>query len=210
MTRVQDSIRQPGRRSIGRGDQRGIVLFITLLVMVVLMLAGIALIRSTDTATVVSGNLSLEQATISAADRSIEYSIHALFDTTLIADRTNDSLAQNYYASVGRNADGSIPEIPKVLQEPFSASAFAAAGLSDSLIAVDDAGNKTYHVVERMCLASGPPVGSNCNLSSAAFGADPGTQHYTGLIRPGDAFYRVTIRTEGPRNTVSYAQAVLK
>ena len=186
------------------------MLFIALLVMVVLMMAGIALIRSTDTATVVSGNLTLEQAANSAADRSIEYSVHALFDTTLISDRTNDDLAQNYYASVGRNPDGSIPEIPKALQEPFSASAFAGAGLSDSLIAVDDAGNKTYHVIERLCLASGPPVGSNCNLSSAAFGADPGTQHYTGLIRPGDAFYRVTIRTEGPRDTVSYAQAILK
>ena len=26
----------------------------------------------------------------------------------------------------------------------------------------------------------------------------------------GDAFYRVTVRVEGPRNTVTYAQAVLK
>ena len=42
------------------------------------------------------------------------------------------------------------------------------------------------------------------------FGADPGTQHYVGLVRPGDAFYRVTVRVEGPRNTVTYAQAMLK
>jgi hypothetical protein len=51
---------------------------------------------------------------------------------------------------------------------------------------------------------------SNCNLATGALGADPGTQHYVGLIRPGDAFYRVTVRVEGPRNTVTYAQAVLK
>ena len=186
------------------------MLFIALLVMVALMLAGIALIRSTDSATMVSGNLALEQAAMSAADRSFEHAIHALFDTTLIADRTNDYPAQNYFAAIGRNADGSIPEIPTVLQEPFSATSFAAAGLNDAVISVDAAGNKSYLVIERMCLASGPPIGSNCNLSSASFGADPGTQHYTGLVRPGDAFYRVTIRTEGPRNTVSYAQAMLK
>jgi type IV pilus assembly protein PilX len=210
MTGVGVCVRFPVRRSIGRRRQGGVVLFIALMVMVVLMLAGIALVRSTDTATAVSGNLSLEQAAMSAVDRSFEYSIHALFDTTLIPDRTSNYLAQNYFAAVGRNPDGSIPEIPKVLQEPFSTSAFAAAGLSGTLVSVDAAGNKSYHVIERMCLAPGSAVGSNCNLSSAAFGADPGTQHYTGLIRPGDAFYRITVRTEGPRNTVSYAQAFLK
>lgn len=56
----------------------------------------------------------------------------------------------------------------------------------------------------------GRAVGSNCNLSSSAFGADPGTQHYVGLIRPGEAFFRVTVRVEGPRDTVQYAQAILK
>lgn len=210
MTRVHASFGHSARRAVGRRRQDGVVLFMALLVMVVLMLAGIALIRSTDTATVVSGNLALEQAAMSAADRSIEYSVHVLFDTPAIPDRTTDFLEQNYYSWVRRNADNSIPEIPKVLQEPFSASAFAAAGLSDSMIPVDDAGNKSYYVIERMCWTAGPPAKVNCNLSSAAFGADPGTQHYTGLIRPGDAYYRVTIRTEGPRATASYAQAILK
>jgi hypothetical protein len=210
VNRFHASFGRPLRRAIGRTCQRGIALFFTIVVMVALMLAGIALIRTMDTATVVSGNLVLEQAAVSAVGRSVEYSVHALFDTTLISNRTIDNPAQNYYASVARNPDGSIPEIPKALQEPFTAAAFATAGLKDNLINVDEAGNKSYLVIERMCLASGPPVGSNCNLSSAAFGADPGTQHYTGLIRPGDAFYRVTIRTEGPRNTVSYAQAMLK
>jgi hypothetical protein len=50
-------------------------------------------------------------------------------------------------------------------------------------------------MVERMCLNSGLPLAPNCNLSSAAFGADPGTEHYFGLIRPGDAYYRITIRS---------------
>ena len=45
---------------------------------------------------------------------------------------------------------------------------------------------------------------------AAAMGADAGTQHYEGLVRSGDAFYRVTVRVEGPRNTVAYAQAILR
>src|SRR5262249_25467173 len=101
-------------------------------------------------------------------------------------------------------------DIPAVLREPFSASAFTTAGLSSTLLPADAAGNKSYYVIERMCLAAGAAVGNNCNLSTGAFGADPGTEHYQGLIRPGDAYYRVTIRVEGPRNTVTYAQAMLK
>ena len=58
--------------------QRGVVLFVALLVMVALALAGIALIRSTDTATTVTGNLVLKQAASLAVDRGIERAIHAL------------------------------------------------------------------------------------------------------------------------------------
>ncbi len=202
--------KQPIRGAPGARQQRGMVLFIGLIVMVVLILSAIALIRSTDTAALFTGNLGLKQAATSAVDRGIEQSVHALFDTALIPDKAADYLPQNYYASVGRNADGSLPEIPTILREPFSASAFAAAGLSAGVIPADNAGNNSYYIVERMCLNPGPAVGNNCNLSSSAFGADPGTQHYIGLVRPGDAFYRVTVRVSGPRNSVSYAQAMLK
>ena len=56
------------------------MMFIALLVMVALSLAGIALIRSADTATVVSGNLAFKQAAIYAVDRSVEQAIAALFE----------------------------------------------------------------------------------------------------------------------------------
>lgn len=201
------------RRLRARGE-RGVVLFIALLVMVALSLAGIALIRSADTATMVAGNLAFKQAAASAVDRSIEQAIDALFNpladpslsNPVIADKQADVKAQNYFASV-RLKGGKIPEIPDELQ---SSSAFAGAGLNKDLVPVDAAGNKSFYVIERMCANPGPPVGSNCNLSSSALGADAGTQHYEGLGRPGDAFYRVTVRVEGPRNTVAYAQAILR
>ncbi len=69
------------RRSPARHDaQRGVVLFIALLVMVALSLAGIALIRSADTATTVAGNLAFKQATEYTVDRSIEQAVKVLFD----------------------------------------------------------------------------------------------------------------------------------
>jgi type IV pilus assembly protein PilX len=194
--------------------ERGVVLFIALLVMVALSLAGIALIRSADTATIIAGNLAFKQAAAAAVDRSVEQAVQALFDprpdpTTsapIIADKTTTQIAQNYFANVRTNGDG-IPDIPAELQ---SVSAFTAAGLNAALVEPDLAGNKSYYVIERMCANPGAAVGSNCNLSSAALGADAGTQHYEALSRAGDAYYRVTVLVEGPRNTVQYAQAFLK
>ena len=201
--------------------QRGVVMFIALLVMVALSLAGIALIRSADTATVVAGNLGFKQSAIQAVDRSIEQAISALFDPVaspavpnpIIADKTADLPAQNYFACVQKTGGGCLPAnapIPEIPDALSSAAKIAASGLKTDLVPADAASNKSYYVIERMCLSAGAAVGSNCNLSGAALGADAGTQHYEGLVRPGDAFYRVTVRVEGPRNTVAYAQAILR
>ena len=194
--------------------ERGVVLFIALLVMVALSLAGIALLRSADTATAVAGNLAFKQAAAAAVDRSVEKAIKVLDDpqadhtpgTPVIVDKTVDHPEQNYLSWV-RLKDGGIPEVPEALQ---SVAALIAAGLRDDLLDADAAGNKVYYVIERMCVGPGLAVGSNCNLSAAALGADAGTQHYEALQRAGDAYYRLTVRVEGPRNTVQYAQAFLK
>jgi type IV pilus assembly protein PilX len=192
---------------------RGIVLFVALLVMVALSIAGVALLRSTDAATAVTGNLVLKQAATLAVDRGIERAVRALWETVPALDRTQHAPAQNFYACVRGTAGGCmasntvVPKIPDLLR---NASGCSAVGLASGLLADDDAGNRSCYVIERMCLAPGPAIRSNCNLALGALGADPGTEHYVGLIRPGDAYYRVTVRVEGPRNTVTYAQAVLK
>jgi Tfp pilus assembly protein PilX len=192
---------------------RGIVLFVAMLVMVALSIAGIALMRSTDAATSVTGNLVLKQAASLAVDRGIEQAIHVIWEAAPALDRTQHAPAQNFYACVRGSSGGCmapntvVPKIPDLL---LNASGCSASGLANGLIANDDAGNRSCYVIERMCLAPGPAIRSNCNLATGALGADPGTEHYIGLIRPGDAYYRVTVRVEGPRSTVTYAQAVLK
>jgi len=199
-------------RGIHARGQRGVVLFIALLVMVALALAGIALIRSADTATIVAGNLAFKQATASAVDLSIERAVADLFGPTadpkvsnpVITDKTVDRPDKNYFASVRLKA-GSIPEIP----DELLTSTAAKASLTPVSLTADPT-TTSYYVIERMCANPGPALSSNCNLSSQGLGADAGTQHYEGLVRPGDAFYRVTVRVEGPRNTVAYAQAILK
>jgi hypothetical protein len=206
MNRTLASIGRAGPR----GRQRGVVLFIALLVMVALSLAGIALIRSADTASIVAGNLAFKQAAAAAVDRSVEQANQLLFDpgtgSPVIADKTVDAPAQNYYACVQADGGGClplstpIPEIPAML--------ITKTGITP--VPVDLAGNTSYHVIERMCANAGAAVGSNCNLASAALGADAGTQHYEALNRVGSTYFRVSIRVDGPRKTVQYAQAILK
>ena len=158
---------------------------------------------------------------MNALDRSVESAIHGLWDAAL--DKTADatgSTGQNYFACVQAVAGGcipagtDIPQVPDALDPTkFTTAYFGGKGLRTDLVdggTGDVGGNKSYYMVERMCLNAGLPLAPNCNLSSAAFGADPGTEHYFGLVRPGDAYYRITIRVEGPRNTVTYAQAILQ
>lgn len=193
--------------------QRGVVLFIALLVLVALGMASVALLRSTDTATTATGNLVLKQAATAAVDRGVERVVNALWEVSPGPDRTQHLPAQNYYACVRGTGGGCLPAnapVPKIPDLLLTTDGCAGTGLAKNLVATDDAGNTTCYVVERMCLNPGPAVRSNCNLSTGNFGADAGTEHYTGLVRAGDAYYRVTVRVEGPRNTVSYAQAMLR
>ena len=192
------------------------MLFIALLVMVALSLAGIALLRSADTATTVAGNLAFKQAAAAAVDRSIEQAVQALFDPQLdpttsapvIADKTVDH-ADSELLRVRAGSAAAPARIRQPIPEVGQHSRPTPASRS-TWCPIDPAGNKVYYVIERMCANPGAAVGSNCNLSAAALGADAGTQHYEALSRVGDAYYRVTVRVEGPRNTVQYAQAFLK
>ena len=109
MTRHPPALPRSG--SVPASRERGVVLFIALIVMVALSLAGIALIRSADTATIVAGNLAFKQAAASAVDRSVEQAVQDLFDPRpdpatskpAIANKTDHDPAHNYFAcEIGR------------------------------------------------------------------------------------------------------------
>jgi type IV pilus assembly protein PilX len=63
-------------RECGRAMmQRGVVLFFTLIALVVMSLAAVALIRSVDTSNIIAGNLAFKQAGTSSGDAGIEAAI---------------------------------------------------------------------------------------------------------------------------------------
>ena len=193
--------------------QRGVVLFIALIVMVAMSLAAIALIRSVDTTNAIVGNLAFRMASILPANASIEQAASALFSDADIAtvdhipDKTNDLAAENYYAQrqAGENARG----VPLVLQKKSTAST-----LTKKFDANDTDTHITY-VIERMCV--GPTVSAQDYLRYCDLVPPKGNPGETlGACQNGGCgggnvpFYRVTVRVDGPKNTASFVQAMLK
>jgi type IV pilus assembly protein PilX len=206
-------IRIPGTaRQTARHRQHGVVLFVALIVMVAMSLAAIALIRSVDTTNAIVGNLAFRLASILPANGSVEQAAAALFsDQALggvanIVDKNSDLAAENYSAHrvAGEDARG----IPAVLQKKSTASTLVKKfDAQDSSSATTD--TQVTYLIERMCLAAGAPTTGNCDLVPPK--GNPGNTLGDAEAGPTSVpFYRVTVRVDGPKNTASFVQAMLK
>lgn len=193
--------------------QHGVVLFITLIVLVVMALGGIALIRSMDTTNLAVGNLAFRQSSILPANMAVETAAAALFADAnrggpMVADVKADDPSQNYYATYRYNMAGwnSKSGVPQPLQTKAGARAL-------NVQLTDDAGNEITYVIERMC-ADGKGAGAAslawCDMMPPK--QAPGTTvNDPELIQlPPIPFYRVTVRVDGPKNTTSFVQAMLR
>ena len=80
-----------------RTAQRGVVLFISLIVLVAMTLAGIAVMRSVDTNVLIAGNLAFRNAALSAADAGIE-SARAWLSAQTAGSLINDQVP-GYFAN---------------------------------------------------------------------------------------------------------------
>lgn len=193
----------PGRSA---GRERGVVLFVALIVMVAMSLAAIALVRSVDTTNRAIGNLAFRQAAIQPAALAVEDAAQALFkdqnkaDKVLIADKDKDLADWNYYSFWQKTDDAN--GIPSELQKQKNFT------LKRTL--KDDAGNEIRYVIERMCVQAGPPLVDNCDLMPPKQTPGQTTNKENAVQLSRVPFYRVTVRVDGPQNTVSFVQAVLR
>jgi type IV pilus assembly protein PilX len=199
---------QPMNRPFSRFKQgaprreRGIVLFIVMVVLIAMMLAGAGLMRSVDTGTVIAGNFAFKQATIQAVDAGIEAAYNAVF-ARVSGSSTTTSAAHQYYATL----------------QPVSTDGTPSGVTWGSTPVVDlDAtnGNRVQYVVERMCALTPANTVPTTDTEIVA----------NCVTEPGDAppcvrspcapwstaqkvNYRVTLRVLGPRNTTTLAQTVI-
>ncbi|MEP7181563.1 MAG: hypothetical protein ABI886_05205 [Betaproteobacteria bacterium] len=194
--------------------QRGVVLFVALIVMVALSLAGIALVRSVETATLVAGNLAFRQGSVPVSTSAVEKSTVDLFEGPAkgigILKKDEDDTSKNYYAAWKRTDDQY--GIPKPLQGDLSGYPVDAQKITDTAT-----GNTARYIIERMCLNTAPayadkfaPPNKYCDLMPPKQTLGTTTGELIKVALPRIPFYRVTIRVDGPNNTVAFSQATLR
>lgn len=186
--------------------QQGVVLFIALIVLVALTMAGIALVRSVDTSNVIAGNLAFKQGTLQAADVGVEAAVSAL--PTILAnwDNAHSGATYRYYPTRREDDTTGAP----TAKEYGAAGAAAAIDWAAVPEASNVSGNSVRVVVDRLC--QGPPPVTD--IQGKCFAEDPqggGTKKVGGVVFSGSAvvYYRVTVRVVGPRNTTSMVQAII-
>lgn len=207
------------RRLPALEKQRGVVLFTALIAMVVLSLAAVAVLRSVDAGTSIATNLANKQGTLGPINYAIERAVDALFQGGggSVTDPFNHDVNHNYYANVqaGEKPNG----VPAILHGA-TPSAYPV-----TFQKYDDPGpNARYSVrwvIERMCQGSAPAPGpftgdpltttglQACDLLVPKV-STAGTSMDEAPAIPPVPLYRVSIRVDGPANTVTYAQAMLR
>ncbi len=195
-----------------RSAQSGMVLIVTLIVLAAMTLAGVALVRSVDTAVMIAGNLAFRQGATIAGDAGVEAARTWL--STNGSASGSDNPGNGYYATS---------------QDTLDLTGNRTTATSDNLewdgsgstkprcLAADAAGNTVCFVVHRLCQNVGPLDSSTCATRET-----PMAGSSLGLSRPMETYqerswasaatigyFRVTVRVAGPRNNVSYVQAFL-
>lgn len=182
--------------------QRGAVLLIALIVLVAMSLAGVALVRGVDMTNLIAGNLAFKQGATLGGDWGAEQA-RAWLNAQPAASLQNDAPGR-YFASMQTGVDFAASD-PLEPDFDWSANSFNAG--------TDPAGNNVRYVVHRMCDAAGAAASVNCvrtstggTASSTKAGATYGS---FALPSTSQIYYRITARSTGPRNTVSYVQVMV-
>lgn len=189
--------RCPGRRS------RGMVLFVALVVLVAMTMAGLAIMRSVDTGNVISGNLAFKSSILGAADLGVENARTWL--TTTGHNLANDNSPIGYYANWG-DAAGEF--------DPLGVTA-TPHNWANSTSTTDAQGNTIRYVIHRMCSVSGVAANaSQCTMTSGGGSTAKSTfgsidYSRTKFGEGTNVYFRITVRVDGPRRTVGYVQALI-
>ncbi|MDQ6627331.1 MAG: hypothetical protein M3Z29_02610 [Pseudomonadota bacterium] len=177
-------------------SQHGVVMWVALVVLIVMTLAGLAMMRQMGGGVSIAGNIGFKQNATSAADAGTEVA-RQWFIAQTTATLSNDVPAAGYFSTWGANVDPTT-----MFNGPSVAVALEAGN-----------GNSMRYVIHRLCLNPGAvdAVLQRCSDIEDSAGGSKGGLSY-GVAPPAlsiHAYYRVTVQVLGPRNTVSYTQVVL-
>lgn len=225
--------------------QRGVVLVIALIVLIVMMLAGMGMMRSVDTGSIIAGNIAFKQSTVNGGDRAIDDAYSVL--TGILAVPTDKVVLNfsnggpcpagvNTYLCTTNLLGSNVVNLPgyssAVINQCEVSNTCTTeaqkqwwkfdanwADASPPAIETDANGNQVASVsylIHRMCTKADVATNDNTNLcqtfdDGGHMGLCNGCSKKVGaLYFPAKSvFYRITARSLGPRNTVTYTQALV-
>ena len=183
--------------------QRGVVMVIVLIALLILMIGGVALIRSADTSMLTAGNLAFKRDMVNQGERGIAKVVDALTSVSgsLSSETTRQTnvLGSNYSAIVlASDARG----VPLVLVD---SAAFTAAGMSAPDLTDATSGVTIRFVIDRQCTTTGAFDAATCMTSPTA-SDKAGTSWIKRAGGENRPIYRISVRVIGPRSTEAYLQ----
>ncbi len=202
-----------------RAKQQGIVLIVALLVLVALTIASLGLLRSVDTTTAATGNLGFKKDIYRQSNRGIQDALNKL-----LAVRTGQgelpysdiTSGPGYYATANSLAVD-VRGIPTILlNAPIPTtpgSATGTAGLGEFAVPIGDPSGGGYlfrYTAERLCpVAGAPDPATNSCRQAAGAGALAIYTRSSTFSLSGTVYVRLTLRVDGPKNSVSYFQTMV-
>jgi Tfp pilus assembly protein PilX len=189
-----------------RARQAGVVLMMALIVLVAMTLAGIALVRSVDTANIIAGNLAFKQAATNSGDTGIEAAAAWLAANS--AQLNNDAVAQGYASSF-------LPALAtNQTWDNYWTTVLAASNQVVNMPTDPATGNTVAYAIQRLCSAANiAPTSINAGCASSqtngAVASSSRTAGTVALTAISQTVYRITARVQGPRNTLSYVQVIV-
>ena len=198
------------RTTRSNSKQRGVVLFIALIMLVAMSIAGIGLMRSVGGGVMLAGNLSMKAVTTRASDHGVEQVLD-----WILANAANSAVLEatttaylNGYSAVMNGPPGSFtPD----LQGRFDGANQTAAWWALNGRTVPNPANlndfTVQYVVHRMCTNTGAPDAECVRLPTPPGGC--GQLLGCGAALGGFILYRATVRVTGPKGTESFVQVMV-
>ena len=195
--------------------QRGVVLFLALVSLLAIMLAAVALVRSVDTATLIAGNLALQQSATRSGDGGAESAIAWLTTTQTNNSTLNVLLDTNHPFNLDNANAGYYSGGTNLALDSATLTGLTWSSTNSVPLSMDASGNTTRYIIQRMCQTANVAVANaGCLFSSAT--VDNSGQNVAlpqdicsgpGCPAAGQAAQmRITTKTTGPKNTLSYVQ----
>lgn len=204
--------------------QRGASLLFSLMALVVLGFAAVALTRSVDTGTLIMGNLSFKQDTLQASNGAAEQAIVWLQANVASAALDADSPANGYYSSTPTRLDAtgnrtSANDKWSLINWDGNCLGIPAANRADcSLLprtGTSVNGNTIQYAIVRLCATPGPagagnncvrPASSSSSSSSERGELQPGGRITSAAVSP---YFQILVRVTGARNTVTFTETMV-